>query len=147
MLEQTAVVVRAEADAVWVEAVEPSGCGTCGGHGCGSRRIAELFQRSPRQFRVDSAWPLRAGDRVVVGIEDGSVLKGALRMYGAPLAAMLAGALLAQAAWPGDAAAVGGLVAGGILGLAWARGGGIGRARVLRHESEPLKVMMKGQSC
>ncbi|PKO73185.1 MAG: Fis family transcriptional regulator, partial [Betaproteobacteria bacterium HGW-Betaproteobacteria-17] len=42
MLEQTAEVIKASPDGLWVRAVEPSGCGTCGGQGCASRRIAEL---------------------------------------------------------------------------------------------------------
>lgn len=147
MLEQSAIVVRSELAGIWVEAVEPSGCGTCGGQGCGSRRLAEVFQRGDRHFRVDSDLALRAGDRVIVGIADGSVLRSAARAYGVPLAGMLAGALLAQGLWPGDGAAVGGLVTGALLGAAWVRGGTTARPRVLRHESESCKVMRKGQSC
>src|SRR5574339_878799 len=96
MLEQTARVIKTAADGVWVEAVEPSGCGTCGGQGCSSRRIAELFQRRPRHFLVDCNLELAPGERVVVGIAHGSVLKTALRLYGLPLALMLAGAILPQ---------------------------------------------------
>lgn len=147
MLEQTAVVVRAEPAGIWVEAVEPSGCGTCGGQGCSSRRLAEVFQRGDRHFRVDSDLALRAGDRVIVGIADGSVLRSAGRAYGMPLAGMLAGALLAQMFWPGDAAAVAGLAAGGMLGVLGSRGVAFARPRVLRHESESDIVMKKGRSC
>lgn len=146
MLEQTAIVVRAEPAGVWVEAVEPSGCGTCGGQGCGSRRLAEVFQRGARHFQVDSALALHAGDRVIVGIADGILLASAMRLYGIPLAAMLAGALLVQSIWPGDFSAAAGLLAGGVLGTWGARGGQAARPRVLRHESEAM-VMKKGRSC
>ncbi|MCA1979813.1 MAG: SoxR reducing system RseC family protein, partial [Thiobacillus sp.] len=97
MLEQTAEVIAVAPEGAWVRAVESSGCGTCGGQGCSTRRIAELFRGAPRGFLVDSDVPLAEGERVVVGIEEGSVLSGAVRAYGLPLAAMLAGALLAQA--------------------------------------------------
>jgi sigma-E factor negative regulatory protein RseC len=148
MVEQTAVVVRAESAGVWVEAVEPSsGCGACDGRGCGSRRLAEMFQRGARHFQVDSELALRVGDRVIVGIADGSVLRSAGRAYGVPLAGMLAGALLAQAVWPGDASAVAGLAAGGVAGVLGSRGVTVARPRVLRHESESGTVMKKGQSC
>lgn len=147
MVEQTAVVVRTEPAGVWVEAVEPSGCGACDGQGCGSRRLAEVFQRGERHFRVDSDLALRVGDRVIVGIADGSVLRSAGRAYGVPLAGMLAGALLAQSLSPGDAAALAGLAAGGVLGALGSRGVAIARPRVLRHESESGNVMKKGQSC
>lgn len=147
MVEQTVVVVRAEVTGVWVEAVEPSGCGACDGQGCGSRRLAEMFQRGERLFRVDSDLALRVGDRVIVGIADGSVLRSAGRAYGVPLAGMLAGALLAQAFWPGDAAAVAGLAAGGVVGVFGSRGVTVARPQVLRHESGSGNVMKKGQSC
>jgi sigma-E factor negative regulatory protein RseC len=134
MLEQTAEVIKSAADGIWVQAVEPSGCGTCAGQGCSSRRIAELFQRKPRLFLVDCDLSLSPGDRVVVGIASGSVLKSALRAYGLPLALMLTGALLAQALQPGDGAALIGLLLGGVVGWLAARSGRAARPVVLRRE-------------
>jgi sigma-E factor negative regulatory protein RseC len=136
MLEQTAEVVAVVPGGARVQAVESSGCGTCGGRGCSTRRLAELFRRAPQGFLVDSALPLAPGDRVVVGIEEGRVLTGALRAYGVPLLAMLGGALLAGALVPGDGPAVAGLLAGGALGWAVGRGGRTERPRVLRREGD-----------
>lgn len=144
MLEQTAEVVEAAADGIWVRAVEPSGCGTCGGQGCSSRRIAELFQRKPRHFLVDCDLSLSPGDRVIVGIARGSVLRSAWRAYGMPLALMLAGALLAQAVQPGDGAALVGMALGGVAGWLAARGGRTARPVVLRRENDNLFHMRKG---
>ena len=145
MLEQTAEVIQTASDGVWVQAVEPSGCGTCGGQGCSSRRIAELFQRKPRQFLVDCDLALAPGDRVVVGIANGSVLQSALRAYGLPLGLMLAGALLAKAIQPGDGSAVAGMLIGGVVGWLIARGGRTARPVVLRREDKILFQVMKGQ--
>lgn len=142
MLEQTVEVIKTAPDGIWVQAVEPSGCGTCGGQGCSSRRIAELFRRKPRLFRVDCDLALAPGDRVVVGIADGSVLAGALRAYGLPLALMLAGALLGQAILPGDGAALAGLLVGGVLGWVISRGGRAVRPAVLRRDT-PNQVHLK----
>lgn len=144
MLEQTAEVVKTAADGIWVRAVEPSGCGTCGGQGCSSRRIAELFQRKPRHFLVDCDLSLSPGDRVVVGIAHGSVLRSALRLYGLPLSLMLAGALLAQAVQPGDGPALAGMLLGGVVGWLAARGGRSARPVVLRREDKNLFHMRKG---
>ncbi len=144
MLEQTAEVVETASNGIWVHAVEPSGCGTCGGQGCASRRIAQLFQRKPRNFLVDCDLSLSPGDRVVVGIAHGSVLRSALRVYGLPLGLMLAGALLAQALQPGDASALVGLALGGAAGWLAARGGRTERPVVLRREDVNLLHMRKG---
>lgn len=146
MLEQTAEVTRTASDGVWVQAVEPSGCGVCEGQGCSSRRIAELFQRKPRQFQVDCDLSLSPGDRVIVGIADGSVLKSALRVYAWPLGLMLAGALVAQSVDPGDGSAVFGLILGGVAGWVVARSGRVARPVVLRREDvKPVHVKKKGQ--
>jgi sigma-E factor negative regulatory protein RseC len=146
MLEQTAEIVRTAPEGVWVRAVEPSGCGTCNGQGCSSRRIAELFQRTPRQFLVDCDLALSPGDRVIVGVDDGSVLKNALRAYGLPLAMILAGALLAQAFWAGDAAAVAGALVGAGVGALAVRGARAPRPQVLRRENDGLFHLKKGES-
>ena len=146
MLEQTAEVIKTAPDGIWVQAVEPSGCGTCGGQGCSSRRIAELFQRTPRHFLVDCDLALAPGDRIVVGIARGSVLKSALRVYGLPWVLMLAGALLAQAMLPGDGPAVIGMLLGGMLGWLAARGGRSSRPVVLRREDNLVYHLMKGKA-
>jgi sigma-E factor negative regulatory protein RseC len=146
MLEQTAEVIKTAADGIWVRAVEPSGCGTCGGQGCASRRIAEMFQRKPRLFLVDCDLSLSPGDRIVVGIANGSVLNSALRVYGLPLGLMLAGALLAQAIQPGDGPALVGMLLGGLVGWLVARGGRAARPVVLRREDNNLFHMKKGKS-
>lgn len=147
MLEQTAEVIHTASDGIWVRAVEPSGCGTCGGQGCASRRIAEIFQRKHRNFMVECDLALAPGDRVVIGIADGSVLRSAVRVYGLPLGLMLAGALLAQAMQPGDGAALLGMLLGGVVGWSVARGGRAARPVVLRRDKGiPFQVVMKGQS-
>lgn len=115
MLEQYARVVQSSEQGVWVKPSEPQGCGVCAGQGCASRRIAELFQRVPRQYQVESHVALSAGDHVIVGLPEGSVLRSALILYGMPLILMLAGALLAQLWFAGDVGAVVGAVAGLLL--------------------------------
>jgi len=146
MLEQTVEVIKTAPDGIWVQAVEPSGCGTCGGQGCSSRRIAELFQRKPRLFLVDCDLSLAPGDRAIVGIADGSVLKSAWRVYGMPLVLMLAGALLAQAVQPGDGSALTGMLLGGLAGWLAARGGRSARPLVLRREDGIRFNLKKGNT-
>lgn len=118
MLEQPARVIESSEAGVWVEPVAPSGCGVCAGQGCASRQLAEFFQRRPRRYQVQSSLPLSVGDRVVVGLPDGSLLGSVLLVYGLPLVCILTGAVVAQLWRPGDAAAVLGALVGG--GMAWA---------------------------
>lgn len=135
MLEQSAEVLVAEPGRTWVRAIESSSCGTCGGQGCSTRRIAELFRRESRGFQVDSDLSLVPGEHVVIGIPAGSVLSGALRVYGLPLMAMLLGALLGQAWGPGDGPALVGLLAGAGAGILLARGGRSALPVVLRRDN------------
>ena len=117
MLEQPARVIESSEAGVWVEPVAPSGCGVCAGQGCASRQLAEFFQRRPRRYQVQSSLALSVGDRVVVGLPEGSLLKSVFLLYGLPLVFILAGAAMAQLWRPGDAAAVTGALVGGTL--AW----------------------------
>ncbi len=112
MLEQRARVVHSSGQGIWVEAAEPDGCGVCEGQGCTSRRLAELFQRTPRLYAVESSLRLLPGDNVIVGIPEGRVLRSAIYLYGMPLMLMLGGALLFQAWLPGDAGSVAGALTG-----------------------------------
>lgn len=119
MLEQHARVVHSSEQGVWVIASDPTGCGVCAGEGCASRRIAELFQRRPRQYQVGSRFCVVTGDEVIVGIPDGKLLHSALYLYGLPLVAVMLGAGLAQWVRPGDAGAVAGALLGLLLAGAW----------------------------
>lgn len=118
LLEQHAVVTRVEADAVWVEAREPSGCGTCGGTGCSTRQLAELFRPRSRGFRVRDPLGVKAGEMVWVGYPAGSIWRGALDAYGLPLLLVLLGGLLGQLTYSGDAGAALGAGLGLLIGLA-----------------------------
>jgi len=141
MLEQTAEVITAKPGETWVRAVETSGCGTCGGRGCATRRLAELFRRNGRSFRVDNTLDLAAGERVVVGMPEGSVLAGAGWAYGLPLVAMLGGALLTQVWMPGDGPALAGLLAGAALAYLLLRRVPAARPVVLRRDKADVQTI------
>jgi sigma-E factor negative regulatory protein RseC len=119
LLEQHAVVTQVEAGIAWVEAREPSGCGTCGGEGCSTRQLAELFRSTKsRGFQVRDPLGVKAGDGVWVGHPAGSIWHGALGAYGLPLVLVLVGAVLGQLGFSDDAGAVLGAGVGLLAGLA-----------------------------
>lgn len=149
MLEQHARVVESSAEGVWVEAIAPESCGICAGQGCASRQIVELFQRLPRRYRVESCEGLSVGDRVVVSVPEGSVIRSALYCYGLPLGLIMGGAVLAQMWAPGDPAAVAGAITGALTAWcvqAFNRTGPSmqNRLMVVRHETMIIANTCKG---
>ncbi|MGA7950561.1 MAG: SoxR reducing system RseC family protein [Thiobacillaceae bacterium] len=117
LLEQHAVVTRVEPGAAWVEAREPSGCGTCGGIGCSTRQLAEMFRPKAHDFRVEDPLGVKTGEMVWVGYPAGAVWHGALSAYGLPLVLVLLGGLLGQLQTGGDAGASLGAGLGLMLGM------------------------------
>ncbi|MCS6786673.1 MAG: SoxR reducing system RseC family protein [Thiobacillaceae bacterium] len=115
MIETTARVVRLEGNTAWVRVDSPAGCGACGGRGCGTALFARLFDPREPEYPVANPIDARPGDTVVVGVEDGELLKAALAGYVLPLGLLVLGALLGSAL--GEAAAALGAALG--LVLAW----------------------------
>jgi sigma-E factor negative regulatory protein RseC len=120
MLETPALVVQTEQAAALVEADFGGGCGSgmCAKGGCGAAVLAQLFSRNPRgPMRVGNPIQASIGERVIVGVEEGMLVRSTLVAYLLPLAMLLGGALAGRAWGPGGdgTAAVGallGLVAG-----------------------------------
>ena len=116
MIEARAVVVRADATAVWVKISDPvTGCGRCNEPGgCGGARIAHAFGRPAEAFRIENTQGFAVGDAVVLSIRDGAALGAAIASYGVPTIGAVCGAALAT--WlGGNAVAWIGLVAGLVL--------------------------------
>ncbi|TCJ19519.1 Fis family transcriptional regulator [Parasulfuritortus cantonensis] len=112
MIENSARVVRVEGDIAWVRSESPSSCGACGGKGCGSSTFARMLHPHEPEYAVSNPIDAEPGDNVVVGIEEGSLLRAALSAYVVPLLLLLLGALL------GGNWGEGWAVAGGVAGLA-----------------------------
>lgn len=126
MLETPATVIRLEGGEAIVEAAQSGGCGSCsGGKGCGSGKLSQMLCVRPREFRVRNDAEAQVGDRVLVGVADGLLLRSALILYGLPMLLLFCGAFVG-AHWPGgasgrDAAAAFGGAAGLAAGFLLAR--------------------------
>jgi len=132
MLTETGRVVAIDGDAVWVETLRQSACGACSARsGCGHGLMNQALPGASRglvRARPDEGLrgELAVHDEVELALPEGEFLSAAAATYLAPLAAALAGALLAQR-FPGagmqtasDAATALGALAGlaaGFLGL------------------------------
>ena len=99
MIEATATVVTRDAGRAVVEAARQSACDGCGAAaaGCGTGVLRGLLGRRPVRLAVPLSEPVEVGDRVVIGIAEETLLRGAAWVYAVPLLAMLAGGGLGEA--------------------------------------------------
>lgn len=101
MIVEAGQVVRAEANAVWVQTVKQSTCGSCRArHGCG-QKLLNQFGATTGEIRVhcDQALltDLAEGDAVEIGITEGAVVSASLITYGLPILCLVFGAWLGAA--------------------------------------------------
>lgn len=122
MIEARAVVVRVADGQARLRVLDrQDGCGRCDEPGgCRSVRLAYAI-RSPRsEFDLPDTLGVAIGEEIVLRMQDGSPLRGALASYGIGAFLLLAGAALGQTLAPAaqaDAFALAGALAG--LALAW----------------------------
>jgi sigma-E factor negative regulatory protein RseC len=149
MIEERARVVAVRPGFAWVESTRKSACGTCtASSGCGTAVVAKLFGERVNRLQVADNIGVQVGDRVVIGIADGTLTRASLAAYVLPLLALMLAAFLAQSAGADE----GGSALFGTLGLGvglWVTGrltGGPGgreryRATLLRRvEPEGIDV-------
>lgn len=99
MIEENATVVSATAGRVLIESFRTSACGQCQARqSCGQKAISEWASSKMTQLEIENPNGLSvgAGDKVVVGIDEGSFLKASALMYLLPLGLMLIFGGLAQ---------------------------------------------------
>ena len=99
MIEEYATVVNVASGRVLIESSRNSACGQCQARqSCGQKAISEWASSKMTQLEIDNPnnFSVISGDRVVVGIDEGSFLKASALMYLFPLALMLLFGCLAQ---------------------------------------------------
>lgn len=130
MLIETGRVVAVEADeeALWVETIRQSTCGSCAANkGCGHGLLNRIADGRTGYIRVLSgavaARQCAVDDQVRISIPEQVILRGSLLVYLLPLLCMLAGASGADILWPaaGEPATIAGAVSGLALGFVLVR--------------------------
>ncbi len=95
MLEETANVVNANDEFVWLQVDKQSACGKCNANkGCGTSILAKYFNRHPAQIKLPNTHNAKTGDQVIIGLSEQAILKGSMLVYLLPVLTMLAGAII-----------------------------------------------------
>lgn len=149
MIEESAVVIEADGGAILIEVLPQSACGSCNAKSaCGTSLLSSLFKRRATRMHVDNSVNARAGDHVVVGIDESEMVSGSVRLYLWPLLGLIGGAIAAQTLVnPSEPSAI----VGGLSGMALAfwllkRRKEAPRIRVLRREAGiPVTLQTPGK--
>jgi len=95
MLEQSALIVEANEQYIWLESADDQSCSHCSAkQGCGTASLQKWFKRKPNRLRIENSHHLTTGDMVILGIPEQALVMGSLMLYLLPLLFMLAGALV-----------------------------------------------------
>lgn len=128
MMTETAQVITTEGDYAWVETQRKTTCGSCAVQkGCGTSVLAKVLGNRTSRIRVVNTIGASTGEMVVIGVEDGMLVRTSFAVYAMPLILLLlgglAGGMLADALqWEAreGATATGGVL-GLLLGFLWLR--------------------------
>ncbi|MFM1891447.1 MAG: hypothetical protein RLZ44_524 [Pseudomonadota bacterium] len=149
MIEELGRVVEVRDGAAAVASSGAAACGGCASQGgCGTASLARFFQRRQRVLWVRNAVSANPGDQVLVGLDEGALLRAAWVAYALPLAGLLLGGMLGEAlasATTKELSALLFCLLGLITGLALARRLSWRLARQPRYQAEILRVVTPGQ--
>ena len=123
MIKEWATVVSWHNGQALVSCDVKSSCNSCSSRaGCGSRVLNKLGPQTEHTISVPSAEPLVVGQKVELGISEGSLLTSAMLVYMTPLLGLFIVAAVFQLLFGSDQAAFAGGVLGGVGGFLVARG-------------------------
>lgn len=98
MIEELATVVGCTGRLAWVQTHRRGACGACDqGTGCATSVLGSLFGPGPvSRLAVEDHLGVGVGERVVVGIPDGLLVRASVAAYGLPLIALVTAAGIAE---------------------------------------------------
>lgn len=104
MIEERGRVVGVDSAGIWVETSKTSACAACAAKsGCGQKLLVQASGQKAFIFNVlnPSQLIVQVDDAVMVGVEEGSLLKATLVTYLIPLLTLMLFAVVAhQLSWP-----------------------------------------------
>ena len=126
MMRESGRIVAIEDDALWVETIRQSTCGTCAAQkGCGQGLLNRIGDGRRNHLRVllDGlpAGQFQLDEQVEFSVPEHVLLRGAMLVYLLPLLAMLAGMASSHALFSSDKLAALGALGGFLVGIALVR--------------------------
>lgn len=94
MLEENGIVISISKGMAEVSVMPQSACGSCNASsGCGTSLIASLFPERNSRFKVKNPLGAKAGEHVVIGLNESTLQTASLILYLIPLAGLIFGAM------------------------------------------------------
>jgi len=122
MIKEQAKVIAVKDGQVSIEIDRSSACGSCSArNGCGTSILDRFFKRTDNHMVIKSDLDIVVGDEIVVGLQEGALIKGSFVVYTVPLLLLLAVAVIAKQITGSEAASIIGAVTGFVLGLLYVR--------------------------
>ncbi|PQQ38488.1 SoxR-reducing system protein RseC [Photorhabdus laumondii] len=122
MVKEWATVIHWQQGRALLRYGSSSGCGSCQARAtCGSYLLNKLGSDGIYQLELEILQPLQPGQKVEVGIPEGSLLRSALLVYLTPLIGLFLGGALLQLWITNQLWVFCGGVLGGVLGFFFAR--------------------------
>lgn len=121
MIEEQAKVVSVFNGEISVEIKRQSTCGSCSAKSsCGTSLIEKLLGQRNHHYSLISDMDVKPGDTVIIGLDEGSYLRGSFMVYSLPLIVMMLVAIVAHSLADGrgsEFASIIGALIGFIIGL------------------------------
>lgn len=121
MIEESGLVMERRGAWVEVETTRRTSCGGCSaGASCGVSLLDRFLGRRPTRLSALNRIEAKTGQRVVIGIPEGTVISASLAAYLVPILALIGGAILSQELAPRFGWEASDLLSilGGLVGLA-----------------------------
>ena len=95
MIKEEAIVVACFKDKAEIEIIRTKPCGLCGQtQGCGIGLWGKIFSHKKNNIFLANHINAKAGDKVILSIEESCLLRTSLLLYGIPLISMFLGMVL-----------------------------------------------------
>lgn len=122
MIEETALVLEVKGQHVLLETQRKSACQSCSvKSGCGTSTLSKVVGKRSSQFAVDKTLDVKAGDQVIVAIDENALVQSSLLMYLLPMIVMLCAGILAEFLFVAESITILSVLAGLIFSMFFVR--------------------------